>query len=601
MLQAWLAARRVLFLLDNVDDPRLVHRLLPGGPGCRYLVAGAPPLAKLPGARMHDLPELATDDAIELLATFGGPALVNEDRAAAADLAERFGRQPEAIRLLGQLIRDRRWPPGRISQAVARSVDLATDSRQLAESVALRPLWEVCCLTYRDLSAAHRKILRALALVEISKVGATAIAAVARMPADRASRLLADLTRQGFVEPEWPGGHYRLRRPLVTTARYYIVRESTARELDRAQLRLVRYHAARAHEHAEPLLPSPRRPGQEQERARVMADARSWFDKEHELLFWLVTSAQLQAAGDRSAAAHSALVRLAMSLCTWYSVEVRLDDWRRVCAAVLTMPRARAKPATAAWAHNQLGVVRRLSGEPAAAAAELDAADRLSRGARNRGRAQVQTNLGLALIDQRELDSAMRCLENGLALRSRANRHGQAISALALGVAHLRVEELDASRRYLSHAANTFDALYDHRGLAATLNALGVLLWGQDDRLGAEEHWELARRLYVEEGDELGLACVLLNIGASLVLARPDRAAEAHDLLAESLRLRAGQPASRGAGLTHLYLGDAAARCKEPGQACRHWAEAARILTPLGGPEAAEAAQRLSGTGGPAS
>jgi tetratricopeptide (TPR) repeat protein len=597
-LHAWLTTRRVLLLLDNVDEPRSVHRLLPSSEGSRVLLAGSVSLERLPGVQIHDLHELAEDEAVQLLSEAGDPALVDQDRAAAVDLVNRCGRQPLAIRLLGQMLRDRRWPLRRIVQAVDVGLQAPPKSREAEESVALRPLWDACDVTYRDLSAAQRKLFRVLALVPNTEIGAHAAAVVTRMSPDRASRLLAELVRRGLIESDRPG-HYRIRQMLATSGRLYIEQEESARQLDVARARLARYYAVQAEEHADPLLPTPRRPGQEQERARVMAEARSWFHREHELLFRLVTSPHMVApartrngAQGQPRAVQPWLWRLATALCTWYSVEVRLGDWQEVCETVLRMPLARANPATTSWARNQLGVVHRLRGDPAAAWTELDAAAKLSRSAHNRGLAQLQTNLGLVLIDQGQLDLAVRYLETGLELRSLTNRHGQAISALGLGVAHLNARELDAARRYLSRAANTFDAVHDERGLAATLNAVGVVLWDQDDRLGAEEHWMFARSLYAEMGDELGLACVLLNIGAGLVLAHPDQAEKARELLAESLRLRARHPENRGAGLAHLYLGDAHALCDGPEPATRHWREAVRILAPLGGPEAAEAARR---------
>jgi hypothetical protein len=49
-------------------------------------------------------------------------------------------------------------------------------------------------------------------------------------------------------------------------------------------------------------------------------------------------------------------------------------------------------------------------------------------------------------------------------------------------------------------------------------------------------------------------------------------------------------------GLIHLYLGDALAQSEETDGALQHWADACRILTPLGGAEAAEAARRQTTT-----
>lgn len=608
-LRRWLDARRLLFVLDNVDHPEQVRWLLPGGAACRFLLAGSVDLEELPGAYAYIVRELAEDDAVALLATAVDPAVVARDRAAAVDLVNRCGRQPLAIRLIGQLLQDRQWPLRRVGEAVEQGLQAPAYAHGLEQLVLLRPLLDACHVTYQDLSPAHRRIFRLLALVPTTEIGVHAAAAVAGISPDRAARLLAELARRGLVESVRPG-RFRIRDTLSTSARIYLSQEEPARQVDRARTRLARYCALVTEEYAEPLVPLVRRSGQEHDGERVLAKARSWFSYEHELLFQLVTSREVAgnratgAAGAPTAARQRWLWRLAVGLCTWYAVEGRLNDWAEVCTAVLRMPLARTNPAVALWAHNELGVIYRQRGEPRRGWQELQDALRLSHASRRRGLAQVHTNLGLTLLDQGQLDSALRHLESGLELRARADRHGQAVSALGLGIAYLRVDQLDASRGHLSLAANVFDTLNHRRGLAAALNALGVVLWEQDDPLGAAEHWDLARTMYAELRDDGGLASVLLNIAAGMVTAEPHRAAEvdqlteaermaqARELLEECLRLRSAHQQTRVDGLAHLHLGDVIARCGGPDEARAHWATAARILAPLGGPEAAEAANR---------
>lgn len=599
-LRTWLAHRRVLFLLDNVDLPQQVRRLLPGGSACRFLLAGSVDLERLSGVHAYDLSELGEDAAVQLLSLVGDPQLASRDRRSAVELVNRCGRQPLAIRLLGQLLRDRAWQPDRILEAVQGGLLTAAWVGGSEQSAALQPVWDACDVTYRDLSAAHRRLFRLLVLVPTAEIGITTVAAVGGVPPNRAARLLAELARRGLVESTRPG-RYRIRQILAVSGRFYLEQEDSPRHLDRARRRLARHYARLAAEYAEPLMPGARTAGPE--RVRAVAEARAWFRQEHELLFNLVTTPHLvlparrrRGSDRRPVAAERWLWRLAIPLCAWYAIEGRLGDWYEVCEAVLALPLARANPSTACWAHNELGVVRRLRGEPLAAWKQFQLAAQKCRDSRNMGLAQVLTNLGMALVDQRQLDAALRNLELGLELRARTDRYGQAVSALALGVTYLQVGELEAARRRLSHAANAFDALGDSRGLAAALNALGVVLWAQDDRLGGSEHWELARRHYLELGDRVGLAGVLVNIAAGTLIAQPDRAAHARDLLVESQRLRAGQPETRAIGLSHLYLGDALAACEAPEQARGHWREAARILGSTGEAGAVEERLRSAGT-----
>ena len=244
----------------------------------------------------------------------------------------------------------------------------------------------------------------------------------------------------------------------------------------------------------------------------------------------------------------------------------------------------------------------RQRGDTDAALLRLRVAERLARGRPRRGLAQAVTNQGIALIDKwrwgqakaqlplgddpshagdtdgRVLIDAERLLHEGLELRSGADHRGQTISRLGLGIARLHTGDLEAARRDLSHAVNQFDLHGDKGGVAAALNALGLVLARQNDRSGAEEHWNSARLRYEADGDDLGLAGVLLNIGSDLLRTEPDRAAEARDKLTESLRLRAGHRELLGTALTHKHLGDASSLCGDHDAAKQHWREAARIL-----------------------
>lgn len=600
-LHAWLANRKVLFLFDNVDKPEHVRRLRLGGPGCRVLLAGSVDLEDLPNIKAYILHELTEDAAVELLSsTIGTTVAVEADRPVAVDLVNVCGRQPEAIRLLGRLVRDRHWSLRHILETMQQGLREPLGAHGSEFSAALRSLWDACDITYRDLSPVHRKLFRLLALVPATEIGTHATAAVAGMPPERAADLLDALARRGLVESARPG-HYRIRRLLATSARFRMIEEDPPRQLRLAALRLVRYYALMAEGYADQLTPAPQPAGHEHDHERAVAEARLWFQHEQELLFHLITNPDVvppprghPGAETRPAAIQPWLYRLAVAVCVWYAAEDRLADWQEVCEAVLMMRLAWTNPAVAFWAHNELAVVRRLRGEPLEAWRELRTAVQMGGGRGRRGLAQAETNLGLALFDHGQVDAAVQHLERGLQMRSRSDRRGQALSALALGAAYLRADELDVARRHLNHAVNLFELLGDMRGMAAALNNLGVVLSEQGDRLGAAERWEIARGCHLSLADEEGLSSVLLNIAADLLANDRGRAVEAVDLLTESIRLRRVRPETRGAGLAHLYLGDALSVCGKPEQAAEHWRTAARILAPLGGFDAAVVSRRLA-------
>jgi tetratricopeptide (TPR) repeat protein len=287
-------------------------------------------------------------------------------------------------------------------------------------------------------------------------------------------------------------------------------------------------------------------------------------------------------------------LRLAVALCTWYAVPGRLDDWAAVCRAVLESPLARQASAVAGWAHNELGAVRRWQGDPHEAAIELTAAVALRH---RRGAAQSRTNLGLALLDQGEVDGAVDQLQRARRQRSPGDRTGQALTELALGAAYLAREEPGAARHHLVLAANKFEAIGDRRGYAAALTNLGLAQWWLGERLDAAQAWSGALECHPAVNDPHGHAAALLNAGAiqlAEATGRPGpadrvRALRARERLEESLRLR--QEGAGRLGRTLLGLGDTAAALDEPEEAERHWLLAAEACDRDGDADGAAAAR----------
>ncbi|HET8680977.1 MAG TPA: tetratricopeptide repeat protein [Micromonosporaceae bacterium] len=613
-LERWLANRRVLFILDNVDDPDQAGRLLTDAPDCRVLLAGSFELERLSGVATYRLPDLNRADALRLLAASAEQPRLARGEAAPLHLVELCSRHPLAIRLVGELIRDRGWPVRRVIDAITKGRD-ASRTEIAGDPVALQPLWDACDLVYRDLPPAQRRLFRLLALVPATEIGTGAAAAVAHVTTAQAAELLEGLARRGLVESAQPG-RYRIRQMLVSSARRYLA-DVPSWQVSRATLRLVRYYALIAREYAGLLTPATQPAGHDSERAAAVAEARAWFRQEREIMFRMVTSGALVWHGPGGAVRASAvtpwLQRLAMALCGWFVHDGRLGDWQEVCEAVLAKQAGPTSRTVELWARNELATVHRLNGRAQEAVEQLNAAVRLCRGRNHRGLAQARTNLGLALMDSGDVPAAIVHLDAGLALRPRADRYGRAVSALDLGVAYLRAGELAAARTYLVAATNAFDALGDRRGTATALNNLGVVLWEQQDRTGAREHWLIARQRFAEDGDDAGVASVLLNTAAAALAAAvvpgegaaPDGGAvpsedveagapaAARDLLVEGLRLLDNRPPAKGVGLAHLHLGDAYLRCGDPDAAREHWRQAADILASVGATESTDALRRL--------
>lgn len=96
--QEALDGRRVLVVLDDVQDLDGIRPLIPRHPGCAALVTGRTPAGLLPGARQVALGAFSVDDALGLLVRTLGAARVAAEPDAARALAEACRCHPALLR-----------------------------------------------------------------------------------------------------------------------------------------------------------------------------------------------------------------------------------------------------------------------------------------------------------------------------------------------------------------------------------------------------------------------------------------------------------------------------------------------------------------------
>jgi tetratricopeptide (TPR) repeat protein len=595
LLRAHLGERRVLLVLDNVSEPEQVQPLLPPAPHCRLLMAGTGALDRLDGVRVRRLAEPAGEEAVELFASAVRDAgsMRRDLRAepAVREMVDLLGRQPHAVRELGYWMGANGWSAPELSATLRRG--LAPPGRPDA---TLRLLADRD-RAYATLSRGARRLYRLLALMR-QPLSRNAIAALCGVNRSRTDRMLAELVKGAFTTAT-ADGRYRLRPLLAGYARVHLCCTDPPRRQVAAQGRLIRHLARQAERHAG-ALPGPMTAGPPPaDRAAPPAPAPSadpatqWFSRNEALLRTVVCGAW-GSPGALPAAPAARIrrwwLRLAVAFCTWYATHARLDDWAAVCRAVLDSPVARERSAVAGWAHNELGAVYRWQGNRHEATVELTTAVALRH---RRGAAQSRTNLGLALLDQNDVEGALDQLQRARRQRSPTDRAGQALTELGLGAAFLARQEPLKARRHLVLAANRFDAIGDRRGYAAALTNLVLAQWWLGERLDAAHAWNAALECYDIIGDRYGRAAALLNAGAVIVSGDPGRAGRARELLLESLRLR--EVMSQPVGRTLLYLGDAAAALDDSDEAQRYWKEAAEACAKAGDVDGLSAAQqRLS-------
>jgi tetratricopeptide (TPR) repeat protein len=578
LLRAGLGDRKVLLVLDNVDSPDQVRPLLPPAAQCRLLLAGSPVLVGLDGVRVRRLAEPSVEEAVELFTAAvrdaGSPRRDVRTDAAVREMVELAGRQPHAVRVLGSWLASQGWSPQELLAALRHGT---TSGRADATLTLLASRDRA----YAALTGGTRRLVRLLALVR-QPLSRNAVAALTGTNRGHAERMLDEAAEGAFVTVT-PDGRYRLRPLLVQYTRIHLLCDEPPRRRVAAQARLVRYLARQAERYADavpPDAPSGGAPG-------------DWFGRHETLLRTLVCEpwgrpGALPVSPPRRM--RRWWLRLAVALCTWYAAAGRLDDWAAVCRAVLDSPVARHRAAIAGWAHNELGAVRRWQGNPHEAAVELTAAVALRH---RRGAAQSRTNLGLVLLDQGDLDGALDQLQRARRQRSPGDRAGQALTELGLGAAFLARDEPRVARHHLILAANQFEAIGDRRGYAAALTNLALAQWWLGERLDAAQAWSAALDCHPGVNDPHGHAAALLNAGAVVIAgagrADPRRAAQARQLLQESLRLR--RAGGGAVGRTLLYLGDAASVLDSLEEAKRCWDAAAEACDKAGDAEGAAAAR----------
>jgi DNA-binding SARP family transcriptional activator len=208
---------RTMIVLDNAASEAQVRPLLPGSAGCLVLVTSRRKLKGLDDADVLALGVLPQADAVALFRAVAG-----QDRDAAGDLglAEAAevvglcGGLPLAVRIAATLLRHRpAWTPGDLARRLSDE-----SARVGALSDGDRDLDTVLGLSYRNLTAAQRRMFRLLGLVPGPDVDALAAAALAGVEPTAAAGLLEGLADHNLLIEHAPD-RYRLHDLIRLHAR----------------------------------------------------------------------------------------------------------------------------------------------------------------------------------------------------------------------------------------------------------------------------------------------------------------------------------------------------------------------------------------------
>ncbi|MGW0581779.1 helix-turn-helix domain-containing protein, partial [Streptomyces sp. NPDC002920] len=199
-----LAERRCLLVLDNARDEAQVRPLLPAAGRSMVVVTSRRMLTGLDSVHRLPLGELSPADAATFLTALVGPERAAADPAAVAEVAERCGHLPLALRVAGN------WLATRTGWTVRRLADrLAAEDRRLdalaAGDVRVAAAFD---LSYRQLTPAAARLFRRLALVPGPDTGAAGAARLTGQPLFDAEDTLEELVETGLLGTD--GDRYRL-------------------------------------------------------------------------------------------------------------------------------------------------------------------------------------------------------------------------------------------------------------------------------------------------------------------------------------------------------------------------------------------------------
>ncbi|MFD6880344.1 MULTISPECIES: BTAD domain-containing putative transcriptional regulator [unclassified Streptomyces] len=197
-----LAERRVLVVLDNVEDPAAVDALVPGGPGCSVLVTSTTRPSGLAGAHHTHLGVLSPAEALAWLETAIGAGRVATEPQACSELVDLCGGLPLALRIVAMRLATR--PAWAVASVVGA---LRGRHRLTVLGIADLSVREAFRREYGRLPAPLRSVFARVALLREpdGRFGPTAVAPALGVPADEARALCEELVDRSWLESARPG------------------------------------------------------------------------------------------------------------------------------------------------------------------------------------------------------------------------------------------------------------------------------------------------------------------------------------------------------------------------------------------------------------
>lgn len=540
LYRSLLADQRMLIVLDNARDEEQVRPLLPGAPTCPVVVTSRSPLTGLVaanGAHPVILDLLTPDEARDLLIRRLGRNRVAAEPAAVEEIVNRCAGLPLALAIVAAHAATR---PDRSLVALVDNLRDAGD--QLNILAATDPVTDVRTVfswSYRALTEPAARLFRLLGLHPGPDIGVNAAASLTALPVERASALLAELTRANLLTEPSPR-RYTSHNLLRAYAAHLAHVEDSDAQRESATRRLLDYYVHTAHAANHLLDPVRRSIGLTQPPPEISVDhlvdnqaALAWFAIEHVPL-----CAAVEHAAVSGFAQHS--WQLAATLANYFDWRGHWHDWATTAHAALAAIQQLPDPTThaaalrnvaradtvlrrfddaqthlhraldlyekagsyigQAGAHNELAFLLSRQGNPARALEHSHRALGLYRTMDNKaGQARTLNNVGWyhALLGEHH-QALTYCQQALTLLQQQGDRPWQAHTWVSLGYAHQHLGNHNQAITCYNNALTLIRDLGDRYLEALTLGHLGDTHQEIGDQASADNAYHQALRILTD-------------------------------------------------------------------------------------------------------
>jgi tetratricopeptide (TPR) repeat protein len=567
-----LAGRRALVLLDNAATAEQVRPLLPATPGCLTLVTSRRGLTDLAPATHLTVDVFTPDEAVAYLLDAVPGVAVGADPRAAARIAGRCGHLPLALGLVTGHIRH---TSGWTLTDHADRLDERHRDRRLDAGVEL-----AFNLSYRDLPAGERRLLRLAALHPGQDLDAHAAAALTGVDLSTTRDQLRHLCRNHLLDQATPG-RYTFHDLIRAYASSRAGDEDPPSARRSALTRLFDHYLAMAAAAMDTL-----HTGEAHRRPRIPApvtgaptvgepeDARTWLDAERPTLVAIAAHTAAHGWPTHTTRLSATLYRYLTG--GHFTDGLSIFGHARDAARDSGDPTGQADALTGSgWIHAQLG-------QHATAVEHLQHALALyEQSGVAAGQARASNNLGAVEERLGRYRQAIEHYERAFALhRQTGDRNGEARALNNLAVVEERLGRYQSAVDHHERALTLYRQAGDRAGEATALSDLGDVEGKLGQHRRAIAHLQGALTLLRQLGNRTGEAWALDSLGT--VHTRLNALAAATDCYQQALAIHRETGDRHGETWALNGLGEAAHAAAHAAESLTHHAAALAIATSTG-------------------